>query len=271
VTAESASSVNFLIGGAGMDRDEESNQYLSGVRYIQGSRWTSEDRSGFQPGDTNLMRIVANDPVDYVDPTGFQLSKPGQPSNQQKMFQAQQILNTVKMTIAKDKALSDMYDKAKKAAGGPLPIQLGPTLDSGTMLTPNEAGTTVIQVKPWPNPKVQLAKVMMEMFNAMHQAQYGKILADAKAGLTIKDGDAYAMAKEKEEYKALKEYSIFMKKMAEAKYMMGDKKYGPYDPAYFDLKGNFILTEAQYIQMMKEQLHYQKYVNDYNTGINPKK
>jgi RHS repeat-associated protein len=73
VTAESAAAVDFLMGFAGMDRDEETNSWYSWMRHMENGRWKSEDPIGFTAGDANLKRYVGNSPVDYVDPSGLEV------------------------------------------------------------------------------------------------------------------------------------------------------------------------------------------------------
>ena len=70
VTAESASTVDFLMGFAGMDRDEETGANYSWERYAQSGRWLSEDPLGFGGEDVNLKRYVSNSPVGNTDPSG---------------------------------------------------------------------------------------------------------------------------------------------------------------------------------------------------------
>jgi RHS repeat-associated protein len=71
VTAESASAVDFLMGGAGMDRDEETGNSYTGARYLERHRFLSHDPFGFGAQDSNLGRYVHNAPILAVDPTGF--------------------------------------------------------------------------------------------------------------------------------------------------------------------------------------------------------
>jgi RHS repeat-associated protein len=71
VTNESAPTVDFLMGFAGTDRDEETGASYSWHRYLQNGRWISEDPIEFDSGDTNLMRDVFNMPVHFRDPSGL--------------------------------------------------------------------------------------------------------------------------------------------------------------------------------------------------------
>lgn len=75
VTAESNSAVDFLMGFAGMDRDEETGISYSWHRSAVNERWLSEDPLGFEAGDANLCRYVSNSPANFTDPDGRQLPK----------------------------------------------------------------------------------------------------------------------------------------------------------------------------------------------------
>ncbi len=39
-------------------------------------RWLSEDPIGFEAGDSNLYRYVANNPTNHTDPSGLELPSP---------------------------------------------------------------------------------------------------------------------------------------------------------------------------------------------------
>jgi RHS repeat-associated protein len=71
ITAESASAVDFLMGFAGMDRDEETGLSYSAKRYLGAIRWLSHDPIGFNAQDPNLGRVVGNNPTNLIDPTGL--------------------------------------------------------------------------------------------------------------------------------------------------------------------------------------------------------
>jgi RHS repeat-associated protein len=71
VTNESAAAVDFLMGFAGMDRDEETGASYSWHRPTANGRWLTPDPDGFAAGDANLTRYVHNDPIGSMDPTGL--------------------------------------------------------------------------------------------------------------------------------------------------------------------------------------------------------
>lgn len=76
VASETASSVDYLFGFTGRERDEESDLNYHRARYYSASigRWLSEDPIGFSAGDTNLKRYVNNNPVSFTDATGLAIS-----------------------------------------------------------------------------------------------------------------------------------------------------------------------------------------------------
>ena len=58
---------------AGMQYDAPTEQYFVKARWYSSAlgRFTSQDPLGFGAGDTNLVRYVANDAIDHVDPGGM--------------------------------------------------------------------------------------------------------------------------------------------------------------------------------------------------------
>jgi RHS repeat-associated protein len=72
VTAESKAGIDFRFGYTGRELDKETGDYYYRSRYYDSTvgRFISEDRIGFDGGDSNLYRYVFNSPTNYTDPTG---------------------------------------------------------------------------------------------------------------------------------------------------------------------------------------------------------
>ncbi len=72
VTSETNSAVDHIFGYTGRDRDEESELQFNRARYYDAAvgRWISEDPIGFEAGDTNVARYVANGATNATDPSG---------------------------------------------------------------------------------------------------------------------------------------------------------------------------------------------------------
>jgi RHS repeat-associated protein len=75
VTSETNPNVNFRYGYTGRERDEETGLDYYRTRYYDSlvGRFVSEDTIGFNGGDTNLYRYVANSPIRFTDPNGTDL------------------------------------------------------------------------------------------------------------------------------------------------------------------------------------------------------
>jgi RHS repeat-associated protein len=72
VTAETNVGIEFRFGYTGRELDEETGNYYYRSRYYDAAvgRFVSEDSIGFEGGDSNLYRYVANSPTNYIDPSG---------------------------------------------------------------------------------------------------------------------------------------------------------------------------------------------------------
>jgi RHS repeat-associated protein len=72
VTSETNPNVDFRYGYTGWERDEETGLDYYRTRYYDSlvGRFVSEDTIGFNGGDTNLYRYVANSPLNLIDPNG---------------------------------------------------------------------------------------------------------------------------------------------------------------------------------------------------------
>jgi RHS repeat-associated protein len=75
VTSETNPNVDFRYGYTGRERDEETGLDYYRTRYYDSlvGRFVSEDTIGFNGGDTNLYRYVANSPIRFTDPNGTDL------------------------------------------------------------------------------------------------------------------------------------------------------------------------------------------------------
>jgi RHS repeat-associated protein len=73
VTAETNPSNGDRFKFTGRDHDSESGLHYYRARYVEpaAGRFISLDPWGFNAGDPNLFRYVANSPVDAVDPSGL--------------------------------------------------------------------------------------------------------------------------------------------------------------------------------------------------------
>jgi RHS repeat-associated protein len=73
VTAETDGDVEFRFGYTGRELDTETGLNYYRARYYDPSigRFISEDPIGFDAGDMNLYRYVANTPMTYTDPSGM--------------------------------------------------------------------------------------------------------------------------------------------------------------------------------------------------------
>jgi RHS repeat-associated protein len=60
-------------GYAGGLYDKDTNLTRFGARdyYAEIGRWTSKDPAGFKSGDTEVYGYCLNDPIDFIDPSGF--------------------------------------------------------------------------------------------------------------------------------------------------------------------------------------------------------
>ena len=63
-----------FVGTLGYYRDSSTRSYVR-ARYLstQQGRWLTQDPIGFDGGDVNLYRYTANQPIDIIDPSGFQM------------------------------------------------------------------------------------------------------------------------------------------------------------------------------------------------------
>jgi RHS repeat-associated protein len=79
VTSETNTNVDFRYGYTGRERDEETGLDYYRTRYYDSlvGRFVSEDTIGFNGGDTNLYRYVANNPVNVTDPFGLEALSAG--------------------------------------------------------------------------------------------------------------------------------------------------------------------------------------------------
>jgi RHS repeat-associated protein len=75
VTSETNTNVDFRYGYTGRERDEETGLDYYRTRYYDSlvGRFISEDTIGFNGGDANLYRYVANSPIRFTDPNGTDL------------------------------------------------------------------------------------------------------------------------------------------------------------------------------------------------------
>jgi RHS repeat-associated protein len=75
VTSETNLSFDFRYGYTGRERDEETGLDYYRSRYYDpaNGRFISEDTIGFNGGDVNLYRYVANSPIRFTDPNGTDL------------------------------------------------------------------------------------------------------------------------------------------------------------------------------------------------------
>ena len=73
ITAETNSDVNFRFSYTGREFDPETGLYNYRARYydLAVGRFISIDPIGFAAGDSNLYRYVGNNPLFYLDPSGF--------------------------------------------------------------------------------------------------------------------------------------------------------------------------------------------------------
>jgi RHS repeat-associated protein len=73
ITNETHSNVDFHFGYTGRELDAETGLYYNRARYYDPAvgEFVSEDPIGFAAGDGNLYRYVGNNPLFYLDPTGF--------------------------------------------------------------------------------------------------------------------------------------------------------------------------------------------------------
>ncbi|NJL52735.1 MAG: RHS repeat-associated core domain-containing protein, partial [Hydrococcus sp. SU_1_0] len=73
ITVESNPDVNFRFSYTGREYDAETGLYNYRARYYDPGvgRFISEDPMGFEAGDSNTYRYVGNNPLFYVDPSGF--------------------------------------------------------------------------------------------------------------------------------------------------------------------------------------------------------
>jgi RHS repeat-associated protein len=73
VTAETNAGIEFRFGYTGREFDSETGNYYYRSRYYDSTvgRFISEDSIGFDGGDANLYRYVANSPTNYIDPFGY--------------------------------------------------------------------------------------------------------------------------------------------------------------------------------------------------------
>jgi RHS repeat-associated protein len=73
ITNETHSDVEFRFGYTGRELDSETGLYYNRARYYDPAvgEFVSEDPIGFAAGDGNLSRYVGNNPLFYLDPTGF--------------------------------------------------------------------------------------------------------------------------------------------------------------------------------------------------------
>jgi RHS repeat-associated protein len=72
VKSETNPNVDFRYGYTGRERDEETGLDYYRTRYYDSlvGRFVSEDTIGFNGGDANLYRYVANSPLNLIDPNG---------------------------------------------------------------------------------------------------------------------------------------------------------------------------------------------------------
>jgi RHS repeat-associated protein len=73
VTTQTNAGTSFRFSYTGRELDSETGQYYYRARYYDSSvgRFISEDPIGFEAGDSNVYRYVGNNPLFYVDPSGF--------------------------------------------------------------------------------------------------------------------------------------------------------------------------------------------------------
>jgi RHS repeat-associated protein len=73
ITLETHPDVNFRFSYTGREFDSETGLYNYRARYYDPGvgRFISEDPIGFEAGDSNIYRYVGNNPLFYVDPSGF--------------------------------------------------------------------------------------------------------------------------------------------------------------------------------------------------------
>lgn len=86
VLNETSLTTPHLFGYAGQQTDTAINLNFDQARYYDpvAARFISQDPTGFNAGDTNLFRYVANNPVNFADPTGLHIliSAPQQSSGE---------------------------------------------------------------------------------------------------------------------------------------------------------------------------------------------
>jgi RHS repeat-associated protein len=72
ITSESSSTFGDRYKYTGREWDVETNLQYNRARYYDPKvgRWTSQDPLGFDAGDSNLYRYVANQPTVFLDPSG---------------------------------------------------------------------------------------------------------------------------------------------------------------------------------------------------------
>ena len=74
IVSETDSTIDFLYGFTGRERDTESDLQYNRARYYDAAlgRWLSQDPIGFEAGDANLYRYVGNRPITATDPSGLE-------------------------------------------------------------------------------------------------------------------------------------------------------------------------------------------------------
>src|SRR5262245_53934898 len=75
ITSETDSSFRGRYAWTGREIDTEINLQYNRARYYDAStgRWISQDPLGFDAGDSNLYRYVANRPLNEMDPSGLEI------------------------------------------------------------------------------------------------------------------------------------------------------------------------------------------------------
>lgn len=126
VISESNPAVNTRYKYTGREFDAETEMQYNRARYYDAAigRFISEDPIGFEAGDVNIYRYVANSPVDSRDPDGLQKNKDQggfkmgrdewHGSNHQIAFDAKQKAEKAKLEAAERIAATEAAEIARK-------------------------------------------------------------------------------------------------------------------------------------------------------------